>query len=482
LAPDAKRAGGQKESALVTTSIDLHESPRPKADVGRRRSVAVASPWLLACVAFAAAMVVTFFAPRADAIPAFARRYETSCQTCHIAFPRLTPFGEAFRRNGYRFPDGGDATAEKQEPVLLGADAQKDLWPHAVYSGQLPANAPVSIMFEGTAAMGPHIETQMDMSGAAPTAAPKSTLKFDQLGGSARLLSGGTFGPIGSFFASISFGGESPAEVERAVVIFTPIDQTSLHVKVGRFEPSLHGVSIHRGLLGHQLRLTTTMVGDDMFMPEHALKGIELSGLLLGRLGWTAGFVENTTPVDGVFMKDAYARLEAKFGGMRLDGVGGAAGSAAWRERSFSIGASAYRGHAFVGMLDTPTPDDHNEGFVRAGADVHAVLDDLLFDAVVLRQWHDSPLLADPSSRKMDMVYGEVTYMTFPWLFPTARFEASKLRGGAVEQDARWVGILAINTVIRPNLTLRAQAAMGKDPADPKVGFRYTSLSVSAAF
>ena len=49
--------------------------------------------------------VVLFDASRAQAIPAFARRYEKSCQTCHTVYPALTPFGEAFRRNGYRFPD-----------------------------------------------------------------------------------------------------------------------------------------------------------------------------------------------------------------------------------------------------------------------------------------------------------------------------------------------------------------------------------------
>jgi hypothetical protein len=43
-------------------------------------------------------------APPAAAIPVFARKYGTSCQTCHTIYPKLTPFGEAFRRNGFRFP------------------------------------------------------------------------------------------------------------------------------------------------------------------------------------------------------------------------------------------------------------------------------------------------------------------------------------------------------------------------------------------
>jgi hypothetical protein len=55
---------------------------------------------------------------RAGAIPAFARKYETSCQTCHVAAPALTPFGEAFRLNGYRFP-AGNGCGDDEEPAGL---------------------------------------------------------------------------------------------------------------------------------------------------------------------------------------------------------------------------------------------------------------------------------------------------------------------------------------------------------------------------
>ena len=36
----------------------------------------------------------------AEAIPAFSRKYATSCATCHVAFPKLNAFGKAFRNNG----------------------------------------------------------------------------------------------------------------------------------------------------------------------------------------------------------------------------------------------------------------------------------------------------------------------------------------------------------------------------------------------
>ena len=62
-------------------------------------------------------LVATVSLP-AHAIPAFARKYATSCQTCHTLYPKLTPFGEAFRRNGFRFP-GTDSDFWKQEVVTL---------------------------------------------------------------------------------------------------------------------------------------------------------------------------------------------------------------------------------------------------------------------------------------------------------------------------------------------------------------------------
>src|SRR5216683_3041014 len=35
--------------------------------------------------------------PKASAIPAFSRKYQTSCATCHSNYPELNDFGEAFK-------------------------------------------------------------------------------------------------------------------------------------------------------------------------------------------------------------------------------------------------------------------------------------------------------------------------------------------------------------------------------------------------
>src|SRR5690349_11287508 len=70
-------------------------------------------------------------APAAHGIPAFARKYQTSCATCHNNFPELNDFGEAFKKNGFKFPKD-DETFVKEPPVLLGAPATREAFPKAI--------------------------------------------------------------------------------------------------------------------------------------------------------------------------------------------------------------------------------------------------------------------------------------------------------------------------------------------------------------
>jgi hypothetical protein len=72
-----------------------HGAP-PSSKPATRRALVRCLCLAQALLVFAALLV---FSRPAAAIPAFARKYGTSCQTCHTIFPKLNPFGEAFRRN-----------------------------------------------------------------------------------------------------------------------------------------------------------------------------------------------------------------------------------------------------------------------------------------------------------------------------------------------------------------------------------------------
>src|SRR5437868_13215506 len=52
---------------------------------------------------------VLAFAPPADAIPAFARKYGLPCSACHTAWPELNNFGQVFRDNGYQLMNDRDS-------------------------------------------------------------------------------------------------------------------------------------------------------------------------------------------------------------------------------------------------------------------------------------------------------------------------------------------------------------------------------------
>jgi len=50
-------------------------------------------------------------APGTFALPAFARKYSMPCSACHDSWPRLSPFGQAFKDNGYQLMN------EKDSPI-----------------------------------------------------------------------------------------------------------------------------------------------------------------------------------------------------------------------------------------------------------------------------------------------------------------------------------------------------------------------------
>lgn len=66
-------------------------------------------------------LAVTLAATDARAIPAFARKYQISCTTCHAPFPRLKPYGEEFAGRGFRMEEGQEparATYDVGDPLL----------------------------------------------------------------------------------------------------------------------------------------------------------------------------------------------------------------------------------------------------------------------------------------------------------------------------------------------------------------------------
>src|SRR5260370_11496253 len=90
--------------------------------------------------------ILFVFTNNGNAIPAFSRQYQTSCATCHVDFPKLNDFGKAFKDAGFKFPKD-DETFLKVPPVLLGAPAQKDVWPKTIWPGTIPGLPAIGLRF-----------------------------------------------------------------------------------------------------------------------------------------------------------------------------------------------------------------------------------------------------------------------------------------------------------------------------------------------
>jgi hypothetical protein len=64
----------------------------------------------LPAILVGALLATSFLVESAHAVPAFARKYDVTCNACHTRQPRLNTYGQRFMENGYQLPgteDGG---------------------------------------------------------------------------------------------------------------------------------------------------------------------------------------------------------------------------------------------------------------------------------------------------------------------------------------------------------------------------------------
>lgn len=301
------------------------------------------------------AVVVSICRP-AGAVPVFSRKYQTSCQTCHAIFPKLNPFGEAFRLNGYRMPNETEDQV-KEKPVSLGSEAYARIWPQMVYPSHLPSYAPFAMNVK----LANVYSSSQDDTGRQIT---HNDFQFPQ---EANLFSAGTLGKHFSFFGEVTYAenadGSTDVEIEHAQLhvnsLFGPAHLVNF--KIGKFSPdyadgfqemwlmtnngvdslfSYNPIGLHGG---------TGLSEDGAGISLPALvKGIEMYGVANHRLFYTVGVTNglgNGATADNS-RRDFYARVDYKIGGMGLDGdtTGMTLPPENWRETSLRLGAFGYTG------------------------------------------------------------------------------------------------------------------------------------------
>ncbi len=248
------------------------------------------------CVTFAAGVLALAVAAPSHAIPAFARKYQFSCSTCHAPFPRLKPYGEEFAARGFRLED------PSQEPSRATYDVG-DPWL------QLPREFPLSLRLDGYAAL-------LDSRGE-----PKTT--DVQWPWAVKLLSGGQISKNISYYAyGILEKGET-IKLEDTWVQCNSIFGAPVDVMVGQFQVSdplfkrelrlsRNDYAIFKLKVGHSPTNLTYDRG--LVLTWHAPAEFEVVGQIVNGNGIAAA-EEN---FDDNRFKSASLRLVRSFGPVRL--------------------------------------------------------------------------------------------------------------------------------------------------------------------
>jgi len=168
-----------------------------------------------------AALLLTnvFFIEKANAIPAFARRYKISCSTCHAPIPKLKPYGADFAAAGFILKEN-----EKERDYVTSGDDL--LW--------LNKDFPIAVRFDAYALYDQDKKVNTDLQ--------------TPLG--LKLLSGGAlYKNIGYYFYFYMAERGEVAGIEDAYVHFDNVFNSNLDIMVGQFQTS-------DPLMKRELRLT----------------------------------------------------------------------------------------------------------------------------------------------------------------------------------------------------------------------------------
>src|SRR6202158_3281740 len=261
--------------------------------------------------------------PKTSAIPAFSRKYQTSCPPCHSNYPELNDFGEAFKKNGFKFPKDDDVFV-KEPPVLLGSKAQKEAFPGAVYPGEIPGYLPIAFRYEGNFTLNrkqpPGVIAQNGFAPRTDLFAPNTFT----------IISAGSFGQNLSFWIDddISTGGSGGdgglgdgwlkySDLGHCI----GLPKNSLNVRFGQFELDLPFTQAKTIYLSPFDIYNEATIAGSLGTANNALifgapqRGIEFGGTPNnGNFDWSVAITNGSnTGTAARSSKDVYVRLSQKF-------------------------------------------------------------------------------------------------------------------------------------------------------------------------
>ncbi|MGA2714558.1 MAG: hypothetical protein ABSG41_15760 [Bryobacteraceae bacterium] len=264
-----------------------------------------------------AVFLMLFFPSNSYAIPPFARKYQTSCQTCHSDFPKLNDFGKAFKDAGFKFPTE-DETYVKEPPVMLGAPANKESFPNSIWPGEIPGMPPVGLRYNQFFQVTGSNRNQFN-SLAAPGSVPGLVPSTDFQAGFFSIFTAGNFGSDIAFWVDddLSVSGQNAAGGLGDAYLkfvnvgrFMKLPKDSLSLRAGQFELDLpftqaRTINLSPYDIYQEANIGAMVPGAapqnvaNLSLLANAARGIELSGghLYGGYHYSVAIFDQNTTGI-----------------------------------------------------------------------------------------------------------------------------------------------------------------------------------------
>ncbi|MFQ5638584.1 MAG: hypothetical protein ACE5IR_11385 [bacterium] len=354
------------------------------------------------------ALSLMLYQTQSYAIPAFARRYRTSCSSCHVVIPKLNHFGRAFKANGYRIPPKDEAFIKQQPDVKLGDDEWKEVWPKGIWPGSIPGIPPIALRIDGDFVLNPQAEINSDFD------IPREI----------EILSGGHAGDGFSYFLELAFEHDNFV-LERAFGQFDRIGGSTLfNIKVGRYELAAAPFSrFNRRLTSSDFITSQFKARPGGVSFAQRQQGLELwgarSGPVHGGFEYGIGIVNGTgSNKDNNSAKDIYYRFSYKFGGF---GVAGSKTKKAakklkqtnnWRDDSIKVGTFGYFGTAGPSTLENK--------FDRIGFDFDLWYRDLNLFGIFM---HGRELKNSFEEFSFNTYFIEADYVFLPWVIGILRVE-----------------------------------------------------------
>ncbi len=401
-------------------------------------------------------------------IPAFARRYRVSCARCHTAAPKLNVMGEAFRLNGYRFPETEPVTDE-EPTVPLGEEPWRDLWPRAIWPSDLPGSVPLALRVQ--------LETEVSKDEQGRTGVdflfPREIY----------LLGGGNLGEEIAVFFESEWSREEGLEVLQAKIgfqrVLPALGERFLNIWVGLQNLYLFTFADRQidragrsGFLWQRFRSGQVPLPGSAgpVAPTNGFRlgmtqpTVEINGLPSPSSYYAIGVAQGGTETtrDNNRRKDVYFKLRYKFGGLRLDGTYGAGGGPVlgsfgqYLDRSLIVETFGYLG-------SEPDPAGIESRHRAVGVNARLLRGPLDVGVGFVTGRDDHPWGVGLGALRHESLFAKGEYLLYPWLIASVKAETFRLRSperlGAPRQSFRQdhvsPGMIAL---IRQNVRLVAEA------------------------